>query len=152
MLDEETLDYHRLIKFEYMDRMKKVPRKTTAVWRISVETLKLFHEKMTRKVTEETEIVNLQNYGKLFELVSACCDEAFPRRNVRWGRKKELHWWSEGVKEKRKIFIKNRRRMTRENRNGTDENKLRLPGNIRQESDSTTGRFYNQREIRGLTC
>ena len=41
------------IKYEYMNMMEEIPRKTTGELRISVETLKLFQEKLTRKVTAE---------------------------------------------------------------------------------------------------
>ena len=69
----------------------------------------------------ETE--NQLHYGSYLQLVTKCCDEVFPKRNARQGRRNEVYWWCEAVKEKRRMCIKCRRRMIRANRAGNEKSK-----------------------------
>ena len=118
---EETLCWHRIIEYKYMERVKEVAPKVNGGSRINEVTLNLFQEKFSVRVRTELEVENQLYYGNYLKLVTKCCDEVFPKINARQGRRKKVYWWCEAVKEKRMKCIKRRRRMTRANREGNEE-------------------------------
>ena len=138
MTNEETLGWHRIIRYEHAEKAKEAPRRPTGGWRTSKETLTSFQDILSRKVSEDTgaSIPTSQNYRRFAELVTASCDESFPKRKASWGSKKEVYWWSECIKEKRKICMRSRRRLTRINRNGTDESKLEAAREYKEKKEN----------------
>ena len=62
-------------------------------------------------------------YREYVKIVANCCNAAFPKRTARQERRKEVYWWCQEVRDKRRQCMKCRRRMTRENRDGSEESK-----------------------------
>ena len=139
MSGEETLGWHRIIEFEYVERVKEIAPKVNGGWRINEVTLNVFQEKFSARVRTGLEAENQLQYGNYLKLVSKCRDEVFPKRNARRGRRKEVYWWREAVKEKRVKCIKCRRRMTRANRDGNEESKAAAVGKYK-----SSKRGYNR--------
>ena len=123
VVDDETLRWHRIIEFEYLEWTREVSRVAAEGWRINEESIIRFREKFATITKRETEAGGRPHYEKYIEMVTKCCDEVFPRKNTGHGKRKGAYWWCQEVKERRKACIRARRRMTREHRCGTEESK-----------------------------
>ena len=123
VVDEETLRCHKIIEYEYAVRRTEAPRTIKDGWRTSPEGIETFREKFARRITQATEEGRRLLYDGYMDIVTRSCDEAFPRRNSGRGKKRAAYWWCTEVKNKRNECMASRRRLTRENRRGTEESK-----------------------------
>ena len=116
--EEENLGWHRTISFGFLEsRRPRISRRIEAGWKVSEGRLDAFRARFAARADRGEAS---PRYEEFIACVAKCCDESFPRRGSRPGRR-EAYWWCPEVGARRAQCLGARRRMTRANRNGTPE-------------------------------
>ena len=139
--DEETFGWHQAIEFEYRERTRQATRIAVWGWRTNETTLDRFREILTERTKMETRLC----YREYLKIVTDCCDAAFPNKTAPQGRRKEVYWWCPGVRDKRRECRRRSRRMTRENKDGSEESKAAA-----KKEYKISKRDYNREILRSM--
>lgn len=122
--EDETLSWHKAIYFDIaLDRRREgnVQNKWKPTgWKICKENYPRF-ECLLEKYVQEGKDKNTRSCVRnLTSAIVRACNGAFKKRR-RTKNKKPVYWWTDNIEEKRKECLKAKRRLTRINKRG-DEN------------------------------
>ena len=133
---EETLGNHRIITYEYREKGKAAaPRNKITGWITTQDGLNKLGRQMTDRLGRGELEGSTPEYKNYIGMVVRSCDTLFPRKNNnnRRGNRRATYWWCDDVKIRRKDCIRSRRKATRTNRTGTQQEREEAAAEYRQQ-------------------